>query len=156
MSINISGNGIEKSGTCSCVAGKGGYCHHVIGLFFYMAHCKQLGLKAIPDEVTCTSLPQCWSVPRGKKIKNKAVDEIMVKKPRPGADYEKFIKSTLYSPAKSYGIFVKENFSAFDPMPLIGSIAPNATREQRDEGLREAAAMFLFVKSQEILKNYLD
>ena len=27
------------SGKCSCVAGVSGYCHHVIGRFYYLAHC---------------------------------------------------------------------------------------------------------------------
>ena len=74
-------------GKCSCVAGASGYCHHVVGLFFYMSHCKHLGLKSLPDELTCTSLPQMWSVPRQRKIANKAIQDVMVKKLEAGADY---------------------------------------------------------------------
>ena len=31
-------------GKCSCVAGAG-FCHHFIGLLFYLAHLKQLGFN---------------------------------------------------------------------------------------------------------------
>ena len=70
-------------GKCSCVAGASGCCQHVVGLLFYMSHCKHLGLK---------SLPQMWSVPRQRKIANKAIQDVMVKKPQTGADYTKFVK----------------------------------------------------------------
>ena len=43
---------------CSCVAGASGYCHHVFGLLFYIAHYKQVRVKAFPDELTCTCMPQ--------------------------------------------------------------------------------------------------
>ena len=56
------------SGRCSCVAGSGGYCHHVIGLLYYLALLKQLGHRTLPDDLTCTSMKQRWSVPRGKKL----------------------------------------------------------------------------------------
>ena len=61
----------STSGRCSCVAGVEGYCHHVVGLLYYMAHCKQLGLRSVPDALTCTSMPQRWSIPREKKIEPK-------------------------------------------------------------------------------------
>ena len=32
---------------CSCAAGQG-FCHHVVGLLFKLAHYKMLGLKTIP------------------------------------------------------------------------------------------------------------
>ena len=62
------------SGKCSCVAGAGGICHHVVGLLFYLSHCKQLGLKSLPDDLTCTmmaerwSVMECYGVPRGNHI----------------------------------------------------------------------------------------
>ena len=39
------------SGRCSCVAGSGGYCHHVIGLLYYLALLKQLGHRTLPDDL---------------------------------------------------------------------------------------------------------
>ena len=90
LSVQVGIEDKRISAKCSCVAGASGYCHHVVGLLFYMSHCKHLGLKSLPDELACTSLPQMWSVPRQKKIANKATQDIMVKKPQAGADYAKF------------------------------------------------------------------
>ncbi|XP_046841849.1 uncharacterized protein LOC124435961 [Xenia sp. Carnegie-2017] len=121
--INIVNSSI--SARCSCVAGVGGYCHHVVGLLFFLAHCKQLGLRSLPDSLTCTSMPQRWSVPRGKKIEQKKIQDVLVKKPRAGANFTKFIKSTLYSPSNVYLPMTKENFDDFESKPLIASILPS-------------------------------
>lgn len=53
--LEVSANTTERSlsGRCSCVAGAGGYCHHVIGLY-HLALLKQLGHRALPDDLTCT------------------------------------------------------------------------------------------------------
>lgn len=112
------------SGKCSCVAGVSGYCHHVIGLFYYLAHCKQLGLGSLPDDLTCTSMQQRWSIPRGKTIQQKEIQELLVKKPKIGADYNKFIESTLYSPSSQYDTLTKEHFSGIEPKPLMVSLVP--------------------------------
>ena len=110
---------------CSCVAGMSGYCHHIIALLFYLAHCKLYGLKALPDDLTCTSLPQRWSVPRGKTIQQKEIQDLLVKKPQMGADYSRYIKSTLYSPSNVYGILSKSHFNNLSPKPLMASIVPS-------------------------------
>lgn len=115
-------------GKCSCVAGASGYCHHVVGLLFYMSHCKHLGLKSLPDELTCTSLPQMWSVPRQKKIANKAIQDVMVKKPQAGADYTKFVKSTLYSPTTAYPLMHSEIMTSLKPQPLMATVLPPASK----------------------------
>ena len=112
------------SGKCSCVAGVSGYCHHVIGLFYYLAHCKQLGLGSLPDDLTCTSMQQRWSIPRGKTIQQKEIQDLLVKKPKIGADYNKSIKSTLYSPSSQYDTLTKEHFDGIEPKPLIVSLVP--------------------------------
>lgn len=116
------------SGKCSCVAGAGGICHHVVGLLFYLAHCKQLGLNSLPDDLTCTMMSQRWSVPRGKHISPQCVDALMVKKPREGANYDKFIKSTLYSPASQYHLLgpeQKAKLKNLNPEPLLWSLLPD-------------------------------
>ena len=122
--VKLDNKGI--TGKCSCVAGASGYCHHIIGLLFYMAHCKMFGLASLPDDLTCTSMPQRWSVPRGKHIGTNEIQSVLVKKPRIGANYNKFIKSTLYSPSTSYRILCKSDFSRLDPLPLEADIAPTA------------------------------
>jgi len=116
------------SGKCSCVAGAGGICHHVVGLLFYLAHCKQLGLNSLPDDLTCTMMSQRWSVPRGKHISPQCVDALMVKKPQEGANYDKFIKSTLYSPASQshlLGPEQKAKLKNLNPEPLLWSLLPD-------------------------------
>ena len=46
------------TGTCSCVAGAGGGCQHIIALLLLLAHCKQLGLSTLPEELSCTMTAQ--------------------------------------------------------------------------------------------------
>ena len=118
----------STSGRCSCVVGVEGYCHHVVGLLYCMAHCKQLCLRSVPDALTCTSMPQRWSIPREKKIEPKEIQEILVKKPKVDANNNKFIKSTIYSPSDVYCTMTKENFDTFEIKPLIVSIPPRAEK----------------------------
>lgn len=40
------------------------------------------------------------------------------------ADYNKFIKSTLYSPSSQYNVLTKEHFNEIEPNPLIVSLFP--------------------------------
>ena len=42
------------------------------------------------------------------------------------ANYNKFIKSTLFSPSTSYRILCKSDFSGLDPLSLAADIAPTA------------------------------
>lgn len=89
------------SGKCSCVAGLGGYCNHMIGLLYYLAHCKQLGFSSLPDDLTCTSMKERWSIPRERKIGNQEVQSVLVKKPRPGANYDQYIKKHFVFTSKA-------------------------------------------------------
>ena len=68
-----------------------------------------------------------WSVPRGKKIQPEKVDVVFVKKPRDGADYNKCIRSTLYSPASQYLLLSQEEktkLHSLDPKPSILTLLP--------------------------------
>ena len=47
-----------------------------------------------------------------------------MKKPQPGADYNKFIKSTLYSPAQTYSVLTRCHFSGLERKPLMATLAP--------------------------------
>ena len=67
------------SAKCSCVAGLGGYCHHIIGILFYLAHWKHLGLSALSDAIICTTMKQRWSIPRGTKIPQNEFQDVLVK-----------------------------------------------------------------------------
>ena len=113
------------NGTCTCVAGAGGFCHHAVGLLFYLAHLSMSGNTVLPDEIASTSVPQRWGVPRPKKITSANVQDIKVKKIAPMMDYSKCIKSTLYSPCATYPILSEENISdmmELKPMPQIISV----------------------------------
>lgn len=83
-------------------------------------------LNELPDEQTCTSMQQRWSVPRNNKIRSVDVQDVLVKNPKVGADYNRFIKSNLYSPSQSYTQFTKESFGPDLPAPdpLFTSILP--------------------------------
>lgn len=126
--VRINLVGCSTSGRCSSVAGVEGYCHHVVGLLYYMAPCKQRGLRSVPDALTCTSMPQRWCIPREKRIEPKETQDILVKKPKVGANYNKFIKSTLYSPSDVYCTMTKENFDNFKIKSLLASSLPRAEK----------------------------
>ena len=132
LQVKVDTTSKSISGKCSCVAGAGGFCHHVIGMLFYLAHCKQLGFKSLPDDLTCTSIPQRWSVPRTNKIESLPIQDVLVKKPQISANYSKFIKSTLYSPSKCYEILTDTHFleKGLNPEPMIKSILPTAIELQ--------------------------
>lgn len=105
----------------------GGFCHHFIGLLLYLAHLKQLGIKSLPDDLTCTMVVQRWSVPRAKHIEPQRVDNVIVKKLQEGPNYDKFIKSTLYSPARQYpflGPEEKNKLQNLTPEPLLVGFLP--------------------------------
>lgn len=60
-----------------------GSCSHIIGLPIVLQHWILMGFKAVPDNLTCFSLPQQWSVPRGSKIESAAAPQICIIKPHP-------------------------------------------------------------------------
>ncbi|KAJ8309693.1 hypothetical protein KUTeg_011558 [Tegillarca granosa] len=65
---------------CSCTAGSGGACSHMVGLVKTIQQFKILGLKDVPSEQACTSLPQTWHIPRGNRITPISVSKVVVTK----------------------------------------------------------------------------
>ena len=57
-------NGEVVYSNCTCAAGKGGRCKHIVALLFQIIEYKQLDMTEIPDQLTCTQLLQQWHVPR--------------------------------------------------------------------------------------------
>ena len=55
-----------------------GKCSHIVGLVKCIQQFKLLGLKEVPAEQACTSLPQQWHIPRGNKINPASVNDIIV------------------------------------------------------------------------------
>ena len=109
------------SGRGSCVVGSGGYCHHVIGLLYYLALLKQLGHRTLSDDLACTSMKQPWR----KTIEPKQTQNVLVKKPQLGTSFNKYIKCNLYSPSPMYGTMTKEHFNSLQPKPLFATLVPS-------------------------------
>ena len=59
-----------------------GFCNHAIGLMYLMSHYSMASMKTVPDDATCTSVPQLWHKPRGKKINSEPLMDMVFKKPR--------------------------------------------------------------------------
>jgi hypothetical protein len=84
--------------SCTCAIGSGGCCGHIIGLLYQLAEYKTLGLTSVPDPVPCTSLPQQWHKPRGKKIGSVRVEDMQLSAPTVGVVQSRAVCSNLYNP----------------------------------------------------------
>ncbi|KAJ8307966.1 hypothetical protein KUTeg_009015 [Tegillarca granosa] len=71
-----------------------GACSHIMGLAESLRQWQLLGLTDVPAHLSCTFLPQVWSVPRGTKIDPVSVPEITVVNPKP-IRKKRPIKNTL-------------------------------------------------------------
>lgn len=75
-----------------------------------------------------TFVAQRWSVRRGNHISPQRVDALMVKTPQEGANYDKFIKTTLYSAASQYHILgpnEEAQLKSLNPELLLWSLLPH-------------------------------
>ena len=86
---------IVLDGSCSCPAGKSGYCNHVMALLLELADYSLSQFKSVPEEIACTSRLRQWGVP-GETMQKAPVMETTVQK-QPSS---KGITSTLYDPRK--------------------------------------------------------
>ena len=59
--------------TCSCPAGKSGYCNHVIALLYEIAEYSLNQLTEVPQEKACTSVLRKWGVPGNKEVVKESV-----------------------------------------------------------------------------------
>ena len=50
-------------GSCSCAAGKSGYCNHVTALLLKLADYSLSQFTSVPEEIACTSRLRQWDVP---------------------------------------------------------------------------------------------
>ena len=53
---------------CSCKGGSGGHCNHVLALLCQRNDFSCLEVKNILSDVSCTSHPQSWHIPRATSI----------------------------------------------------------------------------------------
>ena len=66
-------------GSCSCPAGKSGYCNHVMALLLELADYSLSQFKSVPEEIACTSRLRQWGVP-GETTQKAPVMETNVQK----------------------------------------------------------------------------
>uniref|UniRef100_A0A8W8JLA5 SWIM-type domain-containing protein n=1 Tax=Magallana gigas TaxID=29159 RepID=A0A8W8JLA5_MAGGI len=79
LTVDLSDSAVTDA-YCSCTAGVSGKCSHIVGLTECIQQFKVLGLKDVPTEQSCTSLPQQWNIPRGNKIQPVSINEVLVVK----------------------------------------------------------------------------
>ncbi len=53
---------------CSCTGGSGGHCNHLFAFIFQLNDYSSSKINEIPSDVTCTSQPQTWHIPRATSI----------------------------------------------------------------------------------------
>lgn len=58
-----------------------GTCSHVIGLVKSLQGFKLHNFRSVPDQQSCTSIPQQWHVPRGNKIIPVPINHVVVARP---------------------------------------------------------------------------
>jgi len=103
LQVDFDSQNINKT-KCNCPIGLVGCCGHITGMLYQIANYKTLGLRALPEDVAKTSLPQTWHQPRGATIRGKAVQEVSVtgysKTKNAVKEQPTIIKTTLYNPVK--------------------------------------------------------
>lgn len=59
----------------------GGQCSHTMAVVMMLEKWKVAGLKDVPAQPACTSIPQQWDKPRGTKIFPEPVSTMVIAKP---------------------------------------------------------------------------
>ena len=115
-----------REGKCSCPIGLSGLCGHVVGALYQLAKYKELEYKALPEDIAKTSQPQTFHMPRGPKIKGKAIQDLEVSGYSKVTDDiegpQRTLTSTLYNPIRGKPINWtehEENIKSLDPHMLI-------------------------------------
>jgi hypothetical protein len=62
----------------------GGHCSHIVGLLKSLQGLKLHNFTHVPDQQSCTSIPQQWHIPRGNKIQPVPVNHVVVARPLEG------------------------------------------------------------------------
>ena len=60
---------VRESSKYSCAIRTSGFCGHIVGLLYSLAHKKACHLKSVQNDIAKTSLPQTWHIPRGNFYK---------------------------------------------------------------------------------------
>ncbi|KAK6191227.1 hypothetical protein SNE40_002963 [Patella caerulea] len=80
IDVNIEDRTITDA-LCSCKAGMGGRCAHVLAIIIMIEEWKIAGYKDVPSQPSSASLPQQWDKPRGSKIEPDPVSHIRISRP---------------------------------------------------------------------------
>ena len=70
--VNRKTSAVEKA-SCTCQAGKSGYCNHVMALLYELADYSLQSLIKVPSETACTSQLRKWGIPGDKESKKEPV-----------------------------------------------------------------------------------
>ena len=93
--------------TCSCPAGKSGYCNHVMALLYKISEYSLNQLTDVPQEKACTSVLRKSGVPGNKEV----VKETVIRTTLTSSDRKKGIPPTLYD--------VRLNFNQIENVPSM-------------------------------------
>uniref|UniRef100_A0A8W8MB74 SWIM-type domain-containing protein n=1 Tax=Magallana gigas TaxID=29159 RepID=A0A8W8MB74_MAGGI len=80
LHLEIKNDSINES-HCSCKVGLNGHCSHIVGLIKSLQGFKLHNFSNVPEQQSCTSIPQQWHVPRGSKIKPVPINHLVVARP---------------------------------------------------------------------------
>lgn len=97
--ISRSTSEVNKA-SCSCPAGKSGYCNHVMALLFEVAGYSLQSLTTVPAEIACTSKLRAWGVPGQKEI----VKQPVMKTTLIADVNKKGVHPTLYDPRLNFNL----------------------------------------------------
>ncbi|XP_033729693.1 uncharacterized protein LOC117318872 [Pecten maximus] len=81
LHVDIGTETISQS-FCSCKVGLNGHCSHIVGLLKSLQGFKLHNFSCVPDQQSCTSVPQQWHVPRGAKIQPVPLNQVVVARPK--------------------------------------------------------------------------
>ena len=67
VEVCVENNGlVVKCARCECAIRLNASCGHITGLLYQLEKFKTLGIKALPEDIAKTSLPQTFDLARGK------------------------------------------------------------------------------------------
>ena len=90
---------VEKA-SCTCPAGKSGYCNHVMALLHELAEYSLNSLEKVPPEKACTSQLCKWDLPGGKET----VKEPTMRTAIISQTSKKGIQPTIYEARANFNI----------------------------------------------------
>lgn len=116
---------------------------------------KLQGLKDVPSDVACTSMPQAWHVPRGEKIEPVAVNEIVAAKPRlERARDPSTPSSSLQSPLNVEFLNEVANLSKLEGTPLEYIATNQAPLVNTEHGVAQLGAVACYQVCNPKLSNF--